>query len=460
MNDLTPLLPPARTTRRTALTLLAGGIAAASTASPQIAKAAAALPRLATPEQIEAERVILSLLPDPALKQLQATLAAELATTPRGKMPNAAARLNGAIAQWTNSLLFGEISNYRAQPAFLWGTDDTPRTWLGHTLGGVGTSGDNPDAIYRSAVIDGGGQYEILGQIDLAHRPAQFQIEADAADMTQPAHLFGPKKLTDTPSLAITTDRQMNIAPDGSFRITVNGPGPGSNNLKTPSGRVTIGVRDILSDWTQRAALLRIRRLDTVAPAQFSPADIRTHLLADLPGYIRFWSAFPDIWMGGLKPNSFAQPKKRPGGWGFVAGLRFQLAPDEAAAVTTTQGPALYTGFQIIDPWMIAPDARRHQCCLNLTQATPDADGAFTYVIAQTDPGVANWLDTTGLHDGFGIMRWQNIPADMTSDGLIRDYRVIKLADAPALPGIARITPEERRQQLAARVCGYNSRTA
>jgi len=163
--------------------------------------------------------------------------------------------------------------------------------------------------------------------------------------------------------------------------------------------------------------------------------------------------------MGALKPNSFAAPKKCLGGCGFVAGLRFQLAPDEAAVVTTTQGAARYTGLQIIDPWMIAPDARRSRCSLNVTQATPNADGAFTYVIAQADPGVANWLDTPGLHDGFGIMRWQNIPADMTSDGLIHEYRVIKRADAAALPGIARVTAKQRRQQLAARA-NYSSRTA
>ena len=94
---------------------------------------------------------------------------------------------------------------------------------------------------------------------------------------------------------------------------------------------------------------------------------------------------------------------------------------------------------------MIAPDARRSQCCLNVSQATPDADGAFTYVIAQTDPGVANWLDTTGLHDGFGIMRWQNIPPEMTSVGLIREYRVINLADEVAprepAPGAALSRP-------------------
>jgi hypothetical protein len=278
--------------------------------------------------------------------------------------------------------------------------------------------------------------------------------------MTNPAHMFGAKKRTDTPSLAVTTDRQMVIAADGSFRITVNGATPGPNNLKTPGGRITIGVRDILSDWTQRAALLQISRLDPAPPSPFHPADIRSNLLTDLPGYIRFWSAFPNIWMGGLQPNRFAPPKKRPGGWGFVSGLRFQLAPDEAAVVTTTQGPARYTGFQLIDPWMIAPDARRSQCCLNLTQATPDADGAYSYVIAGTDPGVANWLDTTGLHDGFGIMRWQNIPPDMTSDGLIRGMRVIKLADVPKLQGVALISPAQRRAQLAARIAGYDTRTS
>jgi hypothetical protein len=162
--------------------------------------------------------------------------------------------------------------------------------------------------------------------------------------------------------------------------------------------------------------------------------------------------------MGGLKPNSFARPMKRNSGWGFVSGLRFQLAPDQALVVTTTRGAARYTGFQLIDPWMIAPDARRFQCCLNLSQVTPDADGAVTYVISQTDPGVANWLDPAGLHDGLGIMRWQNIPAGLTGDGLVRDFRVVTPAQAQRLPGVARVTPEQRRRRLAQRVSAYNTR--
>jgi hypothetical protein len=60
---------------------------------------------------------------------------------------------------------------------------------------------------------------------------------------------------------------------------------------------------------------------------------------------------------------------------------------------------------------------------------TANADGTVTYVIASTDPGAANWLDTTGYRDGFGILRWQAIPATLTKDGLIREVRIVKLSE-------------------------------
>ena len=449
--------------RRTALSLMASGaLAAATRPGAAFAQAAGPTPRLATPAQIEAEQQLLTLLQDPALKPLQSKIRDSVASTARGKRPEAAALIDNAIAQWTNALIFGELTDYRPYPAFLWGTDDTPRTWLGHTLGGVGASGDNPDNIYRSASIDGSGRYEILGQIDLARRPAQIVIEADKADIARPQAVAAlAKKSHDIVSAAVTTDRQLKIAPDGSFRISVNGPGTaGPNHFVTPTGRITIGVRDVLSNWNENAARLSIRRLDSSAPQPYGLADARQHMLEDLPGYVGFWAAFPDIWMGGLKPNSFKAPAKRPGGWGFLAGLRFQITPGQAVVVTTSRGAARYTGFQLTDPWMIAPDARLHQCCLNISQATPDADGAFTYVISLTDPGVANWLDPAGIHDGFGILRWQNIPPDMTADELFHSLRVVSLDDVAKLPGVARITPAQRQQQLAARIPGYNHRVS
>jgi hypothetical protein len=454
-------IPADSTSRRAALALI-GASAAAVWAGADLARAHAATttPALATPEQIDAERRLLELLKDRDLRALQAQIRATLAATPRGRIPDAAARLDIAVAQWTNSLIFNELAGYRPTPGILWGTDDTPRVWLGHTLGGVGTSGDNPDNIYRGAAIDGGGRYEILGRIDLARRPAQFSFEASPGGGGVPAKLVnqGPGHADLGHQLAMITDRDLAIGPDGAFRITLGGAADVPNHIALTPGPMRIGIRDTLSDWNQRPNRLAIRRLDGAPPQLFDPAELRRRVLANLGGYIDFWSAFPDVWFGGLQPNSYAGPTPRDGGWGFLAGVRYRLAPGEAILVTTGSGDARYTGAQVVDPWMIASDARGRQTSLNLSQATPNADGGFSYVIASTDPGTANWLDTDGLQEGFALFRWQALPSGATKQGLLRDFRVIQLSDAASLGGLPRVTPQERRLQVAARAAGYANR--
>lgn len=449
-------------TRRSTLGLL--GASAAVSAMPRLALAATgAHPWLATPAQVAAENIVLELLKDPAIKQLQAEIRADLAATPRARsLPDAARTIDGAVAQWTNSLIFAELLKDTTRPAFLWGTDDTPRDWLGHHLGGVGTSGDNPDAIYRTAGIDGAGRYEILGQYHPDSRPTQVLIEIHDTDLTRPSTMMTPTAGGKAPDPQAKTQIDQNafvVDPQGRFRIVLGGEPDGPNHLPLPSASfVTIGVRDILSDWKQRASGLTINRLDKVEAKPLGIAQVRDAVLRDLKGYIGFWSHFPDIWFGGLKPNAHSEPQARPGGWGFVAGLNFHLAPDEAMIVTTWPGGAKYTGFQLNDPWMIAPDARMHQVCLNGSQVTPNADGTVTYVIAATDPGAANWLDTTGYRDGIGIIRWQAVPPELTKEGLIRDVRVVKLAEVGRIPGLPMVTPADRRARVAARKADYETR--
>jgi hypothetical protein len=450
--------------RRGALSLLAkAAVGATAIGWPELswAKPTMSMPWLASPEQLAAEQMILEIERDPQVKAIQAKLKTDLAGSARAQhIPAAAATLDNAIAQWTRSLIMNEVAMRPWDPVILWSTDDTPRTWLGHALGGVGTSGDNPDAVYRTAIIEGGGRYELLGQFHPDSRPTQLLIEADVGDMTDPAKIFGDmSKHLDIQSAALITDRTLVVSPDGSFRISIGGEADGPNHLPLPpSGIVTLGARDILADWKLRPCQMRLRRLDTVVQKPFGLAEVRALVLRDLEGYITFWANFPNIWMGALKPNTHAEPQARPGGWGFVAGLNFHLAPDEALIVTMSPGEAKYTGFQINDPWMIAPDARTGQVCLNNTQSTPNPDGTFTYVIAKTDPGAANWLDTAGMDDGLAIMRWQQVPASMTNANLIRDFRVMKLAEVASLPDLPRVTPGERRIRIAERAPAYNTR--
>ncbi|MET0370353.1 MAG: hypothetical protein ABW039_03140 [Sphingobium sp.] len=411
---------------------------------------------LGTPGQIAAERRVIALLRDPKIKAAQATVRAELAATPVGRTPEGAALLDRAIRQWTTSFIIREIAGDPARPQILWFDDNTPHSWHGHSID-MAVAGDNPDHIYRTSTIDGSGRYEIVGKVDPAHRPVQFSFEATrrgqplrqtagSADMGAQIHML--------------TDQDIKVEPDGSFRLTVGGPGDGPNHLRTVPGPVGIGFRDVLSDWSQHANRLTIRRLDKPAAKPRDDAALHAHILAGLPDYLRFWARFKDKWLGGLQPNAPVGPVARDGSWGYMAGARYVLAPDEAAIITTTRGAARYTGIQVTDAWMVAADGARHQTSINLSQAKPDPDGTYSYVLSPTNPGVANWLDTAGVHDGYLLLRWQGFEPGSTSDGLLKSYRVVKIADLKSvLPSTtAWVTPEQQAKAIAVRAADYRKR--
>ncbi|MCK9905012.1 hypothetical protein MXD63_33940 [Frankia sp. Cpl3] len=417
-------------------------------------------PVLATSSQILAEESLLKLLDDPGLKRVQVEVRAELAATVRGQTRSGAATLGEAVSQWTNSLVLAEIGNSLPVPSQVWGTDDTPREWLGHVLPGVGTSGDNPDAIYRAAFLEGDRRYEVIGRFDLARKPAQLNIELHRGNKINPPPMDLDK--SDLTPLASITDRDLQIASDGSFRITVGPKAESPVHLQSAAGRLTLGSRDMLSDWDQRPSWMELRPLDDVPARSFDLEEIGRAACRDLLPYVRFWAKFPDLWFGGLKGNRITPAQGRSGSMaGFMAALSWDLVPGQAIVVTTDPVGAAYTGFQVMDPWMIAPDGKKFQASLNLAQTVPNPDGTFTFVLSGEDPGVANWLDTTGLDEGLGLIRWQAVPSGATVDPatLVRTFRVVTLSEVDALRELPRVTPEQRRAQLAARVDGYNRRT-
>jgi hypothetical protein len=293
-------------------------------------------------------------------------------------------------------------------------------------------------------------------------RPAQFSFELTKG---LPGRFVLQHQSQSHPDMgdqiAMCTDRDIQVDSNGRFRLTIGGDDKGPNHLESAPGPICFNIRDVLSDWTQRPNRLSIRRLDATNTRPLGDAEIRRRILVDLPGFVQFWAAFKDTWFGGLKePNSIVGPVPRDGNWGFLAAARYQLAPGEAAVVTTTRGAARYTGLQITDPWMVAPDGEKHQTSINAAQATANPDGSFTYVVAPEDPGVANWLDTAGLHQGYLLVRWQGFDSAASAEGLLRDFHVVRLADIAngGLLGVPRLSPEERRAQLAKHAIQYANR--
>jgi len=89
-------------------------------------------------------------------------------------------------------------------------------------------------------------------------------------------------------------------------------------------------------------------------------------------------------------------------------GGRFRLDPGQALVVTVEepQRPFLYWGLTLTSPWCESFDSRYTTTALNNRSAERSADGRWRLVIAPTDPGLPNWLDTGGRLEGYMLVRW------------------------------------------------------
>ncbi len=107
------------------------------------------------------------------------------------------------------------------------------------------------------------------------------------------------------------------------------------------------------------------------------------------------------------QPNAAARETGGGQSTNIYAGGVYELEPDEALVVESRiPEPPQYTGFHLSNLWGESHDFANHQSSLNGFQAETDEDGALRFVIAHRDPGVPNWLDTTGQREGYMSPRW------------------------------------------------------
>ena len=89
-------------------------------------------------------------------------------------------------------------------------------------------------------------------------------------------------------------------------------------------------------------------------------------------------------------------------------GGRWVLGDGEALEITVHEPDEefLYWGLTIASPWMESYDYRYTTTSLNNRSASRSDDGSWRLVVAPSDPGDANWLDTGGRREGYMIVRW------------------------------------------------------
>jgi hypothetical protein len=410
---------------------------------------------LLTPDQLAMERQTLRIFDSPSFQSRMRETERLLRDNGQSRSAAGKATLATANAAMVLHSLEHAVDGDPQRPKILW-VDGA-----GHRSGELvmphaGYGYDNPDNVYRIVPIDGQSSYEIAGvRGDRAPAQETFLLYGSI-----PGDGDGP---IDGP-IGGTDDRRIVSGPDGAFTVTID-PEPANgraNHIQSKANARILLIRDSLSDWAaQSPNALQVRR--TGGPALLPPKtdrEIAEEGLRLAPKEIAFWLNYGDTAIYNRPVNTVPAPNRRGGGLGLTANGFFSLADDEALIVTVDPKGAKYLGAQLADPWAIAVDYVSHTGSLNAAQARPNADGTYSYVIAAHDPGIWNWLDTSGLSDGGICIRWQVLPADIGPETVIREVRLVKRASlAQSLPaGAPMISVAERRKQLRRRLEDYARR--
>jgi hypothetical protein len=307
---------------------------------------------------------------------------------------------------------------------------------------------DNPDAIYFNAYLDAGASYLVSGvrgtTVDLSFQIMDGTYSAEGAPNT----------------VAAFDDRELDVQPDGGFEWRF---GP---ELGLGKG-ATLIVREVYDDWgTEERGRLRIQRLDTAGTPRtaLTPERVaKRYAVAAkmLVGRINTWFAFPE-WFTYQEPvNTLTAPASTPGGLAsqFSSIGHYSLEPDQSMVVTVPVcADAPYQAIQIGSRWYISTDYEHHQTSLTRAQSHADPDGFLRYVISERDPGIANWLETSGHPQGVMMLRWQRVARPLTATDGPRVEVVAFDEVASRLPYDQSVTPDEYTARIAARQVGIARR--
>ena len=277
----------------------------------------------------------------------------------------------------------------------------------------------NPDTLYRNAAIDGRGRYLITGYRGTV---PDVTIMAFGQPTSHGVETFAPLDLND-----------LTIADDGTFTVQLSAEPPvdGGDWYPLAPGAHSLMLRSVSEHWgSEVEPRVAITRLDS------DPRRSRTSTRAVRQRLTTFAAVARRMVESGLTLAAarresgihnavtlidYSSGGARPGQW-YHEGW-FELS-DEQWLLLTVELPADLQTFSLAltDALGSTLDWANAQSSLNRTQANVDADGVLRVVIAGDDPGVHNWLDTTGHPSGVLQLRWFGCaePPDVTLSSLVR----------------------------------------
>ena len=269
--------------------------------------------------------------------------------------------------------------------------------------------GDNPDAVYFTTAIDPAHTYRIRGNLAGATYTS-FTAELGTAGGHNASGLG-----------ATLNDTQFSADADGGYEVFASPEVHDGNWLRLEPGAGSITTRhyyerelSIAKDRLHHVPIT-IDRVDDPGPAP-PPSD------ASVAAGIRRVTTFltttlnPTGPSSGLAwvspvPNQFTNEQSDNSEIGFAAVdnvyqmAPFVVRPDEALVIRGRYPKCRFANLVLWNRHIQTFDYTRRNVSINRKQTTLEPDGSFRLVVAHTDPGVPNWLETE--HHVAGVMFWR-----------------------------------------------------
>ncbi|WP_206613563.1 DUF1214 domain-containing protein [Parahaliea mediterranea] len=263
--------------------------------------------------------------------------------------------------------------------------------------------GDNPDQRYLFSPLRGGAPYRIWGH-KAGERRLEIQIYAGTPWTAQGGRV-----------VAVLPEEALHVAPDGSFEVLLGGEPRAHNWLANPPDSSFVMVRQIYAEWPDTHGDVHIDRVGyegRLKPGVGAQDMVRRiqRAAANFEELVPLWPTIGRERFAQQQPNTLS-PLFDPTAAGGVEGRwmslgAFELGQDEALILTMWPLGGNYQGVQLTDVWTSSLEYANRQTSLTAEQCYRSADGAYRYIIAHEDPGVQNWLDTTGLENGYLLLRY------------------------------------------------------
>ena len=262
---------------------------------------------------------------------------------------------------------------------------------------------DNPDNYYMTARLNGAFEYRIRGRRNTVKY------------LGFGTHIGHYGQGGGLPPTGYIEASQLEIDADGQFELILSVRPQPRNWLPMQPETGTLIVRQTFLDREQEIpAELVIERIDSAnTPTPLTPHQLDEGLKS-ASTLVAGASLLFAKWARDFQQHTNQLPQFDPAVSNAAGGdpnicyfhSHWALGPDQALVIEARPPECEHWNFQLNNYWMESLDYRYHTIHTNKQLATYEPDGSVRIIVAHRDPGLPNWINTTGHSSGTMCFRW------------------------------------------------------